>query len=223
MLKDKFIKLSVRVASKLKRLRLLAKTIFSIDFLDQELEYFDLGTIALNHAVLKHLKNHPEISSILEIGTGPYATLASCLHNQNKDLKVTATEFNKELFDMAAKQLKARGHGNIKLIQTDLFDDLPENYDLIIFNPPYVPSTFGKKHFAKPSRVKQVMWDGGDDGLVLFRRFIDSIQGYNGEALIVLPSFFGVAETAQSLLKSKGLEYKTEPAFFSKYCIIKIN
>lgn len=63
-----------------------------------------------------------------------------------------------------------------ELFVSDLFDSVPpgRRFDLICFNPPYVPTAVGDRlGMAERLTPERPMWDGGEDGLVVLRRFLD--------------------------------------------------
>ena len=63
---------------------------------------------------------------VLDMGTGS-GIQAKTAYEITKD--VTAVDINPECLNI----------NNIKTIQSDLFNNIQESYDLIIFNPPYLP------------------------------------------------------------------------------------
>jgi ribosomal protein L3 glutamine methyltransferase len=61
----------------------------------------------------------------------------------------------------------------IALIQSDLYDNVPENkYDLIITNPPYVNAASMGKLPPEYLREPQIALAGGDDGMDLVRKIV---------------------------------------------------
>ncbi len=70
---------------------------------------------------------------ILEIGTGS-GIIADFLAEKNK---VIATDINEEAINFAKKNCK-NAH-KIKFIVSDLFEKINNEFDLIVFNPPYLP------------------------------------------------------------------------------------
>ena len=70
----------------------------------------------------------------------------------------------------------ARHNGlEAEFFESDLFAALPADrqFDLILFNPPYVPTSVGKDlDMGQRLTDERTMWDGGDDGLVVLRKFL---------------------------------------------------
>jgi len=73
-------------------------------------------------------------------------------------------------------------HDNIEYIESDLFEHIKDKFDLIIFNPPYLPND---------SRVIDIALDGGKHGYELIRRFLENVNEYlktDGRILLLFSS-----------------------------------
>ncbi len=97
---------------------------------------------------------------VLEIGTGTGFVSSVLLANANVEL--TATDINPH----AAKCAKSNG---IEVIWTDMFDGLKAKscFDIVIFNPPYLPTSDDEK---VPGWLNYA-FDGGRDGRMAVERF----------------------------------------------------
>lgn len=71
----------------------------------------------------------------------------------------------------------------VKVRYSDLFSDIDESFDIIIFNPPYVPS----------SKKKYIDLDGGSDGNEVVHRFLEQVESYLKDEgfVLVLTSTLG--------------------------------
>ena len=76
--------------------------------------------------------------SILDIGTGS-GCIAIALAKNSKDTLVTAIDFSETALEIAKKNA-SNNQVEIDFIQTDILntDSLPNQYDIIVSNPPYV-------------------------------------------------------------------------------------
>ena len=83
----------------------------------------------LAEALKEFLKNKIKI---LDLGTGSGIQSKNCIENGIKKENITAADINKEALENA-KKLK------IKVIYSNLFSKIKGKFDLIIFNPPYLP------------------------------------------------------------------------------------
>ena len=87
--------------------------------------------------VIKYAKNHfnHKISTI-DLGTGSGCIAIALKKNLNST--VTAVDISKKALDLAKENAK-KNNTEITFINQDMLDDLEENYDIIISNPPYIP------------------------------------------------------------------------------------
>jgi len=125
---------------------------------------------------------------ILEIGTGSGFVSAVLLANL-KEIRLVATEINPH----AARCAKMNG---IEVIRTDLFRGIksknPETlFDLILFNPPYLPTSEEEK---VPGWLNYA-FDGGISGRDTLEKFLDEVRDYlkpGGEVLVLISSITGL-------------------------------
>ena len=118
--------------------------------------------------VLKLLKNNTSDSiKILDLCTGS-ACIACTLAKKIPNSKIWATDISKEAIQFAKLNIKnLKVEDQIILKNCNLADDVCEdNFDLIISNPPYVPSKVMK---TLPNNVKnfepKLALEAGDEGL----------------------------------------------------------
>ncbi len=82
-----------------------------------------------SYLIEKHIKNYPS-DSCLEIGTG-MGILA--LEASKCCKKILAVDIDKKAIQYCKKNIKK---DNIKFKLSDLFSNVKEKFDLILFNPP---------------------------------------------------------------------------------------
>ncbi|MDD3316727.1 MAG: class I SAM-dependent methyltransferase [Methanosarcina sp.] len=140
---------------------------------------------------------------ILEIGAGSGFVSAVLLANL-KDISLVATEINPH----AARCAKANA---VEVIRTDLFKGIktrhPESlFDLILFNPPYLPTS---KEEKVPGWLNYA-FDGGISGRETLDRFLDDVRDYlkpGGEILVLISSITGLDIVKEKMEK---LGFKAE-------------
>ncbi|KKG10569.1 modification methylase HemK [Methanosarcina sp. 2.H.T.1A.6] len=138
---------------------------------------------------------------ILEIGAGS-GFVSAVLRANIKGIRVLATEINPH----AARCAKANG---VEVIRTDLFKGLkPENrktsFDLILFNPPYLPTSEEEK---VPGWLNYA-FDGGASGRETLDRFLDEVRNYlspGGKILVLISSITGL-EAVKEKMEKLGFE-----------------
>ena len=130
----------------------------------------------LVETVLDFLASRPGPCRVLEIGTGSGA-IAVCLATECERVEVWATDVCASALDVAREN--ARRHGverRIHWLRGDLLAPvrgLPEGFDVLVSNPPYIPSG---RIPGLPRDVRdwepRVALDGGVDGMDFYRGII---------------------------------------------------
>lgn len=116
---------------------------------------------------------------IVDVGTGSGA-IAVALAHALPDAKITAIDLSPEALKVACDNAERNGVGaRIRFLQGDLLAPVAgEQFDLIVSNPPYVPST-DCESLAVEVREHEphlALFAGGD-GLDVYRRLIPSAAG----------------------------------------------
>ncbi|MBW6470701.1 MAG: methyltransferase [Methanosarcinaceae archaeon] len=134
---------------------------------------------------------------VLEIGTG--TGFVSSVLLANVKVELTATDINPH----AVKCAKSNG---IEVIWTDMFDGLKVKscFDMIIFNPPYLPTSDDEK---VPGWLNYA-FDGGRDGRMSVERFLDTVCEYlafDGIIMLMVSSLTGI-EYVISIMGAMGFD-----------------
>lgn len=145
----------------------------------------------LAEAVKKYSKN----KKVLDIGTGSGFLAKVSLNAGAKS--VLASDINNEAVIYAKNQ-------GINAIQSDLFSNIKDKFDLIIFNPPYLP--------IDPNEDKEsgMITTGGPKGDEVILKFLSQAHEYlneKGRILIVLSSLTP-KNRIKNILKKFSLSYK---------------
>lgn len=123
---------------------------------------------------------------VLEMGCGEVGVLS--IHAQRRHAAaVLATDVSADAI-AAVRASFARNGAAVEARVSDLFEAIAKDevFDLIVFNPPYVPTSFGtSRALDEPSRV----WDGGTDGAGVIRRFLAEAPAHLGEGTRILLGF----------------------------------
>ena len=105
--------------------------------------------------------------NVLDIGTG-VGILG--LIGAVKAGRVLAIDTNPYALRVAKENAGLNKIENIEFRASDLFESINERFDLIVFNPPYLP--------VKDEGLLESSWSGGEKGGELIDRFIGSVSGY---------------------------------------------
>jgi release factor glutamine methyltransferase len=143
--------------------------------------------------------------SILDIGTGSGA-IAIALAKGLPQARVTATDISARALAVAGKNI-AHHHlsGRVKLVKADLFPVTRTKYDVIVSNPPYIPSQDIRslqpevaEHEPRPAL------DGGSDGLDFYRRIIAGCPlRMNPGGMMALEIGQGQGEAVRKMISSE--------------------
>jgi len=126
----------------------------------------------LNKTLIKFFKNKDKKIKILDVGSGSGIQAETCLKLGFKN--VIASDINKE----TAKYLREK---NIKFVHSDLFDKIKGRFDLIIFNPPYLPHDYREPEESKMNTT------GGKKGYEIIIKFLkQSSKKLNKNGSIIL-------------------------------------
>jgi len=114
----------------------------------------------------------PEGGAALDLGTGSGA-LALALALGRPGAAVTAVDLSPEALEVARANAAALGAA-VTFLAGDLYAPLPAGarYDLIVSNPPYVPTGELSRLQREVQREPRLALDGGADGLAVLRRVV---------------------------------------------------
>ena len=132
---------------------------------------------------------------ILEIGCG--SGFLSVLMAK-ADAKVTAVDINEDAVEVTRINAE-KNNVHVTAERSDLFENVHSLYDLIIFNPPYLPVEEGET---------DAIYAGGLSGREVIERFVADVRNYlrpRGEVIIVISSLTGEREVAD-LFEKEGFK-----------------
>ncbi len=152
-------------------------------------------------------------TQVLEIGCGSgfISQELAC-----KVARLIATDINPH----AVRSAKARG---IEVIRADLFQGIKGKFDLIIFNPPYLPTLPEER----TGQWIDYALDGGESGRQTVNRFLKDLAGHlrpAGRALLLISSLTGLTEV-QKTAASAGLTADVvadEGCFFERLYVLRL-
>ncbi len=141
----------------------------------------DEDTYFLTEQIRKLIKTR-KFESVLEMGTGSGYISLSIADKVNKILGV---DINSKAVEFAEKNRKEQKIENVEFKLSNLFEGVAEKFDLIFFNPPYLP---GKEDLS---------CDGGEKGQELIEKFLIEVKNHlneGGIGVILLSSFNNISE-----------------------------
>lgn len=125
------------------------------------------------YLLLEAVRDKKDLKALdMGCGTGIIA-----IYLAKQGCKVTAADIN----DLALQNTKFNAEMNevrIEIIKSNLFSNIKGRFDLIVFNPPYLPT-----------KNEDVSWDGGEEGIEVIREFLKNAHKHlekNGEIYVVM-------------------------------------
>ncbi len=144
---------------------------------------------------LQRLQTKPK--TILDVGTGSGFVAVLC--GLLTDADITAADISKDAVECARKNADVNldaNKGRLTATQSDIFEHVSGEYDLITFNPPYLPAD------DLPGNDKKVLIECGQ-----IERFVSGLPGHltdGGVALLLVSSLTPIDVPA--LCRRRGLK-----------------
>jgi release factor glutamine methyltransferase len=116
--------------------------------------------------------------------------------------KVLACDISERAVECASYNARLN-RVDMKVVRSDLFENIEGNFDLIAFNPPYLIS-----EPSEPEDELKKAWDGGRDGREVMDRFISEVGDYldEGGRVILLQSSINGLEKTVSTFRNFGFD-----------------
>jgi len=137
--------------------------------------------------------------SFLEMGPG---TGLLSIHAAKLGAQVTAADVSPHAVECTVRNA-ARNSVRLEVVRSDLFERIRGNFDVIVFNPPYLPGSASSTSWIERA------WSGGDEGSEVAVRFLNDAWRHlspGGSIFMILSSVGGL----MSVLKSARERYDSE-------------
>ena len=122
-----------------------------------------------------------EGQSILDLCTGSGAIAVAVykeLEKNNRKVKMTAVDISADALELAKENAEAND-AEILFVQSDLFTRLRGRFDIIVSNPPYIPTAeIETLQREVKDHEPHLALDGGADGLQIYRRIAQECSKY---------------------------------------------
>ena len=124
-----------------------------------------------------------------------------------KYCNVVAVDINEKAIENTKYNARLNGM-NIKVIKSDLFSNINEKFDLIAFNPPYLPT-----------KNEDISWNGGRNDIEILSRFLKEAKNYlnkNGKIYFIASSLSNIEEIIKNFKYYEFKKIKEKAFFFEK-------
>jgi len=144
----------------------------------------------------------------LEVGTGS-GIIAEKMNE--KGAQVTASDINEEALEDLPEEVEA--------VKSNLFENIKGSFDLIVFNPPYLPGEKRESEFEGSET-----WLGGKKGVETTENFLTESTDYlnsGGEVFVILSSLASIKALIDDfnleIVDSRELWFET--LYVARYCV----
>ena len=146
----------------------------------------------LRDVLIKFLDDKNKKIKIIDIGSGSGIQAETCINLNFKN--IIATDINNEVIDSLTKK-------SINCVKSNLFNKINGKFNLIIFNPPYLPEDHRE---PEDSRLQTT---GGKKGYEIINKFLKQSLNHleNNGSIILL--FSSLSNPKFILKKAKSLGY----------------
>lgn len=124
----------------------------------------------------------PKGSRVLDMctGSGVLGLLAA-----PRAREVVLADDDPAAVEAAAANARRNGLVNVRAVKSDLFESVVGQFDLLIFNPPYLPQGEGAEDLHLYDELQEKWrnvgfhaWDGGPDGRKIIDRFLGTFKPF---------------------------------------------
>ncbi len=157
----------------------------------------------------------PKYANVLDMGTGTGAIVGELI---KKTKNVVGVDINPLAIEYCRKK-----YPNVKFILSNLFEDVSGKFDVITFNPPYLPEDEGDDLETK------LQVSGGVQGHELLFKFLKQAKKHLKKDGFILTVFSTFSKPEEILEEAKKLGYdyeilKSKHIFFETiYCVKFLN
>ncbi len=125
-----------------------------------------------------------------------------------KDVQVTCADISEEALELTQLNAKMNGIDGLKVLKVDLFKDFPRGpFDLIVSNPPYIPTADIADLSPEVRREPVSALDGGADGLDFYRRIIPEGRSVlTSSGRMVLECGIGQCDEVAGIMQAYGFD-----------------
>jgi release factor glutamine methyltransferase len=150
-----------------------------------------------------------ESRTVLDLGTGSGILGLYCaLQGAN----VTIADIDSQAVQHVTEAAKRLGV-ELHAVTSDLFSNIPGRFNVILFNPPYLPS----------ERLEDHTVDGGPEGRVMINRFLNELAGHlkkDGVAYLLVSSLNSPASVVEAYPEYEFVSVARKSLFFEELQVL---
>ena len=144
-----------------------------------------------------------EEPQILDLCTGSGAIAISIKKNIQK-ARLTASDISNKALEVA-KINKEKNNVEIDLIESDIFKNINQKFNIIVSNPPYIKTDVIYTLDKEVQKEPKIALDGGQDGLYFYRIIINEAYKYlDDNGYLCLEIGYNQKEDVINLIEKSG-------------------
>jgi release factor glutamine methyltransferase len=145
----------------------------------------------------------PAGARVLDVGTGSGA-VALALKDERADLRVTGSDISEPALALARENGRRLGL-EVRWLRSDLLGEVPDEYDAVLCNPPYVAESLRATLAPEILRHEpEIAVFGGPGGLGTIRALLAQLAGRERVRLAALEVGTGQAQAVGELVRAAG-------------------
>lgn len=139
---------------------------------------------------------------ILDICTGSGAIAVSLRKNLNAT--IYASDVSYEALDIARKNAVIN-NVEVSFIESDMFENISEKFDIIVSNPPYIESDVIQKLSEEVKNEPLLALDGGKDGLTFYRILAENAKKHlESDGILAIEIGYNQKDAVVKILEEYG-------------------
>lgn len=159
-------------------------------------------TEILVEEVINLLKNKKKEILVLDLCTGSGAIGISIAKNVS-NAKVYLSDISEKALEIARKNaIQNEVESKCNFIQSDMFENINNKFDIIVSNPPYIKSEVISSLDKEVQNEPNIALDGGEDGLEFYKKISEDAYKYlNEDGILALEIGYDQREDVIKLLE----------------------
>lgn len=157
-------------------------------------------TEVLVEEVISKIKSNDKV---LDLCTGSGAIGVS-IAKKISNISVDLLDISEKALKIAEKNAQ-KNNVNVNIIQSNLFENVRNKYNIIVSNPPYIESETIKTLSEEVRKEPLIALDGGQDGLDFYRIIAKNSKNFlKDEGILALEIGYNQKENVIEILKNAG-------------------
>lgn len=181
----------------------------------------DTETLVLQ--AIKRIKQYENNNiKVLDLCTGSGAIAISLAKEfENKNVQVYASDISSKALEVAKKNAM-QNNVQINFINSNMFENIDEKFDIIVSNPPYIETETIKKLSKDVQQEPHIALDGGFDGLEFYKIIASEYEKYlNDNGTLLLEIGYNQKQSVTELFINRNVECIKDLAQNDRVIIVK--